>query len=169
MRPEGRGARLRHEMGTWLKGSGVVVVAGIGNTLRRDDGVGPRIAADLHGTVPDDVATMECETAPESFVDDIVMLRPTHVLLIDAALIGLHPGEYRMAGVDEVLDISSVSTHAMPLRVFCDYITQLTGATVALLLIEPKDTDFGDNLSPEIERGRKEIACIMREMLSKKE
>jgi Ni,Fe-hydrogenase maturation factor len=52
--------------------------------------------------------------------------------------------------VEEVIGIPTISTHTLPLRVFCDYIRELTGAMVALLLIEPKCADFGEGLTPEV-------------------
>jgi hydrogenase 3 maturation protease len=168
MRPSDFPSHLRRELSAWLKGARQIVVVGIGNTLRCDDGVGVRVAASLRETLPEEVAVMECETAPESIVDEIVMLRPTHLLLVDAAMVDLPPGGFRLAGVDEVLNISSISTHAMPLRVFCDYVTQLTGADIRLLLVQPKVTDFGESLSPEVDGARMDIEKILTALLSEK-
>jgi len=50
------------------------------------------------------------------------------------------------------------STHILPLRVFCDYLAETTGAKIALLLIQPKNTDFGEGLSPEVEASAEEIS-----------
>ncbi|KAF5050601.1 Hydrogenase maturation protease [anaerobic digester metagenome] len=147
-----RTSSLEEELRTWLKGAGKVVVAGIGNGIRRDDFVGVKVVQDLAGKVSESVHLIECETVPESFVDEIIDISPTHVLLIDAALLGLEPGTAHLYGVEEVVNSTSISTHTLPLRVFCEYVFTLTGAKIALLLIEPKDTDFGEGLSPELER-----------------
>jgi Ni,Fe-hydrogenase maturation factor len=45
----------------------------------------------------------------------------------------------------------------LPLRVFCDYLAKTTEAKIALLLVEPKDTDFGEGLSPEVEAAEHRI------------
>jgi hydrogenase 3 maturation protease len=142
---------LEEELRAWLQGAEGVVVAGIGNAIRRDDGVGVKIVASLRGRVSSSVKLIECETAPESFVDEIVAIRPTHVLLIDAAKLGMEPGRARLCAPEEVLDLRAISTHALPIRVFCEYVVQLTGAKIALILIEPGNTDFGEGLTIELE------------------
>ena len=147
-----RTSSLEEELRAWLKGAGKVVVAGIGNGIRRDDFVGVKVAQDLVGKVSKNVHLIECETVPESFVDEIIEISPSHVLLVDAALLGLPPGTAHLYDVEEVVNSASISTHTLPLRVFCEYVFTLTGAKIALLLIEPKDTDFGEGMSEELEK-----------------
>jgi Ni,Fe-hydrogenase maturation factor len=48
-------------------------------------------------------------------------------------------------------DYSAVTTHLLPLRIFCGYIKQATGAKIASLLIEPKSMEFGDGLTVEVQ------------------
>ncbi len=127
-----------------------MVVAGIGNEIRHDDFVGVKIVRDLQGRVSGKVHLVECETVPESFMDEIADFKPSHVLLLDAALLGLEPGEIRLYDPCKIVDIPAISTHSLPVRVFCDYVTELTKAKIALLLVEPKDTDFGEGLSSEV-------------------
>jgi hypothetical protein len=49
----------------------------------------------------------------------------------------------------------------LPLRVFCDYITQLTKGKLALLLIEPKNVDFGEGLSSELSLAAEQITKLL--------
>ncbi|MEM2386362.1 MAG: hydrogenase maturation protease, partial [Candidatus Bathyarchaeia archaeon] len=79
----------------WLSGAERVVVAGVGNPIRMDDFVGVKVVRDLQGRVSENVLLIECETVPESFLQHIVDFRPSHVLIVDAAVMGLEPGEYR--------------------------------------------------------------------------
>ena len=137
---------------TWLHGSRRVVIAGIGNPIRSDDYVGLKIVEGLQGKVPEDVLLLECETVPESYIEDIEKFKPTHVLLIDAAILGLKPGEARLVSAEEIAVDSAISTHVLPLRIFCDYVKQATTAKVALLLVEPKTMEFNEGLSEEVER-----------------
>jgi len=134
----------------WLSGAGSVVIAGIGNEIRRDDFLGVKIVRDLAGKVPQNVHLIECETVPESFMDEIVEFKPTHVLLIDAAILGLKPGAVRLYDPCKVVNVPPISTHSLPVRIFCDYVTELTKAKIALLLVEPGDTDFGEGLSAAV-------------------
>jgi len=151
----------------WFANAKRVVVAGIGNPIRRDDFVGVKIAQDLKGKVSKNVCLIECETVPESFMQEIVDLKPSHVLLIDAAVLGLKPGEIRFVFPEHVADFPAVTTHMLPLRIFCEYITKMTEAKIALLLIEPKNTEFGEGLTPEVQAAAEKIANILQKLFLK--
>jgi hydrogenase 3 maturation protease len=135
----------------WFAGADRVVVAGIGNPIRRDDFVGVKIVQDLTGKVSDKVSLLECETVPESFMQEIVDLNPSHVLLVDAAILGLKPGETRLVFPEQVTNFPAITTHVLPLRIFCEYIKKMTEAKIALLLIEPEDTEFGESLTSTVQ------------------
>lgn len=160
-----RTSSLEEELRAWLEGADKVVVAGIGNGIRRDDFVGVKVVQDLAGKVSRNVHLIECETVPESFVDEIIEIVPTHVLLVDAALLGLEPGTAHLYDVEEVVNSTSISTHTLPLRVFCEYVFTLTGAKIALLLIEPKDTDFGEGLTVELREATERVVKDLVESL----
>ena len=161
----GRTGDLEHDLRVWLEGAGKVVVAGIRNGIRRDDFAGVKVAQDLVGRVSGNVHLIECETVPESFVDEIIEIRPTHVLLVDAALLGLSPGAAHLYDVEEVVNSTSISTHTLPLRVFCEYVFTLTGAKIALLLIEPLETDFGEGLSLELKGAAERVVMALSDVL----
>ncbi len=156
---------FERDLTAWLGGAASVVVAGIGNEIRRDDFVGVKIVQDLKGKVGEKVELIECETVPESFMDEISDFRPSHVLLIDAAILGLKPGEVRLYDPCKIINMPAISTHSLPVRVFCDYVTELTKARIALLLIEPKDTEFGEGLSNEVSRAAARVAKVLLEIL----
>ena len=142
---------LQKALKEWLANSKRVVVAGIGNPIRSDDFVGVKIVQDLQGKMPKKVYLIECETVPESFLQPIVEFNPTHVLLIDAAILGLKPGESRLVNPDQMAAFTAISTHMLPLRIFCEYIASATKAKIALLLIEPGNVEFGEGLTPEVQ------------------
>jgi len=148
---------LEKELRSWLNQATNVVIAGIGNPIRCDDFVGLKIVRDLRGKVSAKVHLIECETVPESFMDEIIALQPSHVLLIAAALLGLKPAKARLYDTKKVTNFPAISTHMLPLRVFCDYITTMSKSKLALLLIEPKCTDFGEGLTPEVTASAEQI------------
>jgi hydrogenase maturation protease HycI len=156
---------LEDELSNWLSDAKKVVVAGIGNPIRQDDHVGVRVVQDLVGKVSEKVHLIECETVPESFVDEIIEVAPTHVLLVDAAGLRLAPGTAHLYDVEEVVNSSSISTHTLPLRVFCEYVFTLTGARIALLLIEPLETDFGEGLSADLQAAADRVTKVLEELL----
>lgn len=141
----------------WLSKAERVVIAGVGNPIRMDDFIGVKIVRDLQGKVSEKVLLIECETVPESFLQQIIDFKPSHVLIIDAAVMGLKPGEYRFVKPEHLRVFPAISTHMLPLRVFCDCLAETVGAKVGLLLIEPKDTDFGEGLSREVEAAEQRI------------
>jgi hydrogenase 3 maturation protease len=98
---------LEKELKKWLKNVGRIVIAGIGNPIRMDDYVGVKIAQDLRGKVSDRVMLLECETVPESYVQQILDFDPTHLLLIDAAFLGLTPGEAKLVNPEQLVGSSA--------------------------------------------------------------
>jgi hydrogenase 3 maturation protease len=158
---------VNKELKNWLVGNTEVVIAGIGNPIRMDDFVGVKIVQDLQGKLSKKVHLIECETVPESFMDEIVKLKPSHVLLVDAAVLGLKPGEVRLFDAERVSSFPSISTHTLPLRIFCDYITQLAEAKIALLLIEPKNVEFGEGLTTDVQAAAEKIANTLLKLFSR--
>jgi hydrogenase 3 maturation protease len=152
----------------WLKNAERIVVVGIGNELRRDDFVGVEIVRGLKGKVSEHVLLIESETVPESFIEPITKFNPTNVLLIDAGLLGLEPGDAKFVESGKVLGQSTVavSTHALPLRIFCEYLEKTAGAEIALIIMQPKVTDFGEGLSVEVERAAEKLKKILLKVLS---
>lgn len=156
---------VKKELGKWFSGAERVVIAGVGNPIRMDDYVGVKIVQSLRGKVSDKVMLIECETVPESYMQEIIDFNPTHILLIDAAVLGLKPGESRLVKPEQLTSIPAFSTHMLPLRIFCEYLTKTIEAKIALLLIEPKKTDFGEELSLEIEASSRNITHALLETL----
>jgi len=152
---------VQKELKKWLSDARRVVVAGIGNPIRMDDFVGVKIVQDLQGKVSEGVYLIECETVPESFIQQIIDFKPSHVLLIDAAILGLEPGNVRLINPDQLTMLPAFSTHMLPLRIFCECLTKTTDAKIALLLIEPEATDFGEGLTPKIEASAQEVVSTL--------
>jgi hydrogenase 3 maturation protease len=152
---------LQEELRKWLSGAKRVVIVGIGNPIRMDDFVGVKIVQDLRGKVSEKVMLIECEAVPESYIQQITDFKPTHVLLIDAAILGLEPGEPRLMKPEQLADLAAFSTHMLPLRIFCEYLTNTAKANVALILIQPKQTDFGEELTPLVKDSGERIAGIL--------
>jgi hydrogenase 3 maturation protease len=156
---------VQKELKKWLSDAERVVVAGIGNPIRMDDFVGVKIVQDLRGKISSRVYLIECETVPESSIQNIIDFDPTHVLLIDAALLDLKAGEARLVKPEKLTVSSAFSTHMLPLRIFCEYLARTTKTKIALLLIRPKQTDFGETLTPEIEASARNLVSVLVKIL----
>ena len=158
---------IERELREWFRGAGRVVVVGVGNPIRMDDFVGVKIVRDLKGKVDSDrVMLIEAETIPENHMQEIIDYKPTHILIIDAAITGLKPGEARLIDPEQLTDMPAFSTHMLPLRIFSEYLTKMTRASIALLLIEPKKVDFGEGLSADTASSMQNIVSILLAVLS---
>ncbi len=156
---------IEDKLQNWLSGFHRVVIAGIGNPLRKDDFVGVKIVRDLKNRVSPSVYLIECETVPESFMKPIIELNPSHILIVDAALLNSEPGALKLVSAKELKEQQVVSTHALPLRIFCQYLAQTTEARIALLVIQPKDTSFGEGLTHELENTAKRLSKLLSRIL----
>ncbi|MGZ4850104.1 MAG: hydrogenase maturation protease [Candidatus Bathyarchaeia archaeon] len=154
---------IETELRNWFADLKKVVIAGIGNPIRTDDYVGLKIVEQLKGKLPPIVLLLEAETVPESCLLDIEEFQPTHVLLIDAAFLGLNPGEASLFDFEKTECYSAITTHLLPLRIFCEYVKQATAAKIGLLLVEPKSMEFGEGLTVEVG----EAATRLTKMLTK--
>jgi len=159
--------KLQTVLKKWLNKSKKVVIAGIGNPIRNDDYIGVKIVHELRNKIPSRVQIYECETVPESFLEPIIELNPSHVLLIDAAMLGLKPGSIRLINPEQIINFSPITSHTLPLRVFCEFIKKTTESKIALLLIEPKNTDFGEKISPEVQKAAEKITILLPKLLKK--
>ena len=150
----------------WFSGAKKVVIAGIGNPFRKDDNVGVQVTRNLKNKTSKNVYIIEAETIPESYIIDIEKFNPTHVLLIDAATLGLETGEPSLVEIAEVPSFSAISSHILPLRIFCEYVKKATNAKVGLLLIEPKSIEFGEGLSVEVQKTAVYLTNLLIDLLS---
>jgi len=156
---------IENTLEEWLLGAKKVVVAGIGNPFRRDDSVGIIIARKLKNKVSEHIYLIQAETIPESYMQQITAFKPSHILLIDAGIINKKVGTATLADPTQLVRKTSISTHTLPLRIFCDYLTQTTNAKIALLIIQPKDTSFGEGLTPELKQTAKHLASLLKKIL----
>ena len=154
---------IKIDLKNWLSNAQKVVIAGIGNPLRKDDFVGVEIVRNLQNKVSQSVYLIECETVPESFIEPITEFKPTHILIIDAAMLNLKPGSSKLIDPGQMVNQPAISTHDLPLRIFCEYLAKTTGAKIALLVIQPKDTNFGEGLTPKL----RETATTLTNLLLK--
>ncbi|MEM2897445.1 MAG: hydrogenase maturation peptidase HycI [Candidatus Bathyarchaeia archaeon] len=142
---------LEKELRRWLLKAKKIVIAGIGNRMRKDDAVGLEIVKKLSGKVPSHVSLLEFETVPENFIGMIERVNPTHILLIDSGQLNAGPGSFALISSEQIGGIST-STHALPLRVFIEYIEKVVKAKVIVLVIQPKSLGFGKGLSKEVKK-----------------
>ena len=139
---------------------GRVCIVGVGNRLRRDDGVGPLLVDALAGRTRA-AGLLDAGDVPENHLERVVGTEPDAVLIVDAVDLRAAPGVVELLGIDAIR-AAGVSTHAASLALCADYIAGRTGASVALLGIQPADVRLGTGLSPavaEAAAGLSEVLC----------
>ena len=157
---------LEEDLKNWLGNAKKIVIVGIGNPIRKDDYVGLKIVENLKGKLSEKILLLEAETVPENYLLDIEEFSPTHVILIDAAFLGLTPGEASLVDAEKMVDYSSITTHLLPMRIFCEYVKQATGSKIGLLLVEPKDMAFGEGLTVEVQEEVERLTKVLIDLLS---
>jgi hydrogenase maturation protease len=133
-------------------------VIGIGNPLRRDDGIGivlveklRKIKNQLHDTID----YIDGGTGGMNLLH--LLPRFESIVLIDAVNFGGKPGESRIFSMDEVLSkkpMITLSTHGSDFFQILQLSKRLKEAPDALVIfgVQPKDTSFGQYLSEEVEQ-----------------
>ena len=142
---------------------GRVVVIGVGNPWRGDDGVGCRVAARLRagGQVP----TLDAEEIPESFLGDIVAGRPETAVFVDAVDFGAPPGAVALLDSSQLGRYPS-STHRASLSLLMELVTTVTGADVFLLAIQPRRIDLFGPMTEAVASSADHLAALIEEALA---
>ncbi|NHI92438.1 MAG: hydrogenase maturation protease [Candidatus Lokiarchaeota archaeon] len=103
---------------------GRIVIIGIGNNQRQDDEAGLKVVENLMRDIqdiPDNYYLIEGIGPPQYYIHDINDWKPTHLLMIDAADLGLSPGSIRIID-KKFLSRSSLSSHALSKNTLLDFL-----------------------------------------------
>lgn len=154
---------MRQDLEKWFINAKKTIIIGIGNPLRKDDAIGIEIIRRLEDKVSSNVYLINSETVPENYIEPISEFKPTHILIIDAALMDSESSTLKF--VENWKDSPlSISTHMLPIQVFCAYLMETTKAKIAMLLIQPEEYDFGEGLTPNLEKTADKLACYLLEI-----
>jgi len=155
---------LRQPLQEILKGAHKIVVVGVGNSLRSDDGFGLLAAQLLLKKLPkrEKVEILLGESAPENLTGSIRKLKPSHVVLIDCAEMGLSVGSVKIIDPATISGVSA-STHNLPLGLLLHYLEEEIKCKCFILGIQPKSTTFGGKMSPQVSKALK---VVVKEMLA---
>ena len=118
-----------------------ILFVGIGNVLKTDDGVGVYVTNRIkqHRYFK----TLTVETGIENHVGKINTIKPDLLILVDCADIRKPPGGYSLLQINELID-HTTNTHNISLK----NISLLFQADTWMLGIQPKDLQFGEQISP---------------------
>ena len=154
-----------------LRLGGDVVVMGIGNPDRGDDGAGLLVAGLLDGsltggTLPDGrrVTVLMAGEVPESYLGPATAACPDAILMVDAADMGATPGSAALLEPEDLRG-GATFTHRTPLALLSKFLRRETGADVLLLAIQPRSVEWGDPMSPDVEEAARHLGDILASAL----
>lgn len=141
---------------------GKVVIVGIGNTLRGDDGAGPELIEQLKknsklSTLKSKLSLIEVGEIPENYLGKITEHKPDTIMLVDVVDFGSPPGSVRIIEPDALKE-DGFSTHNASIKLIIKYLRTKTKTVVFLLGIQPtKNFETGSGLSEPVKQAIRRI------------
>ena len=132
------------------------ILLGIGNPLNGDDGVGIYVAEQFR---MDGWISLSCGTAPENFTGIVRKNRPSCLILVDSAAMGISPGEYRIIPRHKIGDVS-IGTHQLPLSFLIDFLSD-TASRIILIGIQPERAGTGEEISLPVREGADQLLHVL--------
>ena len=131
---------------------------GIGNLLKRDDGVGVYISKRIktRGTI----SSLCVEASIENYIGKINSLNPDILILIDCVDMKAVAGTFRLMSLNQINDLT-FNTHNISLR----RLTEFFNMPVFILGIQPEKIEFGENISYLV----KDVANKIIKLINKQE
>ena len=155
------------QLKNFLEGFEKLIVLGVGNELKCDDGVGPYIIKKLKKDMVEDkdrLLLIDAQTVPENFTGKIRKENPTHLIIVDACLMGGEAGDMKVVDENDFASIG-ISTHSMSLSFFVKYLQQDCDFRIIFVGIEPESMDFADNPTVKVEDAANEFINILKGIL----
>ena len=101
---------------------------------------------------------------PENFTGKIRNENPTHLIIVDACLMGSNPGDMKIVDKNDFANIG-ISTHSMSLSFFVRYLEKDTDIEIMFVGIEPETMDWGERPTPEVEKSANEFIESLKEIV----
>jgi len=141
-------------------------LVGVGNPLRRDDGVGPWIVQAVRRAVTGRrLSVVDAQSVPENFVPAIARADCLNVVFVDAVTAEGPPGTVVFGPLADFGEVESFSTHKLALSLSGKYL-EAAGKKAFLLGIVPADIGFGEGMTPEVERAAISLRDLIRRAAS---
>ena len=156
--------RIQDDLVKFIADAKKIAVLGVGNDLRSDDGLGLVIVDGLKHMQGPNLLVENVGSVPEAFASNLTDFGAEKVIMVDAADMLRPPGHIELITKDRIGGIT-ISTHRMPLSLLMQYLEDRTGAQTILLGVQPKNIEFGEGLSPEIQTVTEKIISTLETML----
>lgn len=151
------------DLKTLLKGK--VLILGIGNRFRGDDGAGPLLVKYLKGKVKNTL--LDVGEEPLNYLEAIQSKAPNTILVFDTAEMGEEPGLIKRLDLEDLSNLATVSTHSIPIYQTLRLIKMRTQADIILFGIQAGTLQLGNRMSPQVENAVKKFARELVQILAK--
>ncbi len=158
---------FKSQLNNFLDDCEKLIILGVGNELKCDDGVGPYIINKLKQDNIEDkkkLLLIDAKTVPENFTGKIRKEKPTHLIIVDACLMDEEPGTMKIVNKYDFASIG-ISTHSMSLSFFVRYLEKDNEFGIIFVGIEPESMDYADNPTPIVEEAADEFVNILKEII----
>jgi hydrogenase maturation protease len=137
-----------------LKNDKRILFVGIGNLLKKDDGVGVYISSRIRKKA--NIEALTVEVSLENYIGKINSIGPDMLVLIDCVEMGSVPGTYKLLSVSNIDDLT-FNTHNISLKRLSEFFKM----PVYLLGIQPEKIDFGENITYLVKEEAEKIINII--------
>ena len=138
-----------------------LVIVGVGNSLRGDDGIGPALVARLSGKTR--ALLVDGGDVPENYLDVVEAARPEVVLIVDVVDLGAAPGDTALVEIDQLAG-ARLTTHNASLAFFAEALQSSTGADVFVVAIQPGVTLCGAPMSAPAQASLNNLESLFQEL-----
>jgi len=136
-------------------------LVGVGNPLRRDDGVGPWIVGAVREAVAGTrLGVFDAQSVPENFVHVVARAECRNVVFVDAVAAEGEPGTVVFGPLAEFPEAGGYSTHKLALSLSGKFL-EASGKKVFLLGVVPADLEFGTGMTDAVAR----TAAALRDLV----
>ena len=136
------------------------VMLAVGNSMMGDDGAGPLLFDLMQQNPITDWIAINGGSAPENVAHQVRALQPQRLLIVDAADIGLTPGEIRIIDPDDIAEMFIMSTHNLPLNFLIDQLKEDI-QEVIFLGIQPDLVGFYLPMTEKIEQAVHQVYAAL--------
>ena len=136
-----------------------VLILGIGNRMRGDDGVGSILAERL-GKKNLNIPIIDAGDVPENYLSPIECSGADLVLVLDAADLGASPGDLSLIEMKQLKQMG-VSTHTANLGLVFQVIPKSRRPDAILLAIQPEQIEAWQGLSVGVEVAMKGLERLL--------
>ncbi len=143
-----------------------LVVLGVGNDLKGDDGIGWYVVDILKKSIGRKGDVHFIKTAvPENHISEIREFAPHLIIMVDAADFGGRPGDIRLIGENEIAG-NVGGTHTAPLTLFMNLIEDSLSLVPQIIVIgiQRKNTEFGMPISTDVKKAGNKIAKVIEKL-----